>query len=237
MNNRQKLIQLVLLRHGQSIWNQDRHFTGWSDIALSPQGEEEARGAGQLLKQAGFNFDICFSSELKRARDTLAFIQSEMNLAHLPIYRSWRLNERHYGALEGMRPWAAMRKFGIWPVLKTQFYFDAKPPLLAKDDPRAPANQRRYATTDYPQLPLAESMQQALERVQPFWQETILPKARLGKRLLIVSHKGTLRALMMQLEGLTGAQVMRLSIVTSQPICYELDSALNPVNRYYLPVD
>ncbi|MXS80959.1 phosphoglycerate mutase [Nitrosomonas eutropha] len=235
MSKTEKLTRLVLLRHGKSVWNKDRHFTGWSDIALSLQGEEEARRAGQRLKQAGFSFDICFCSELKRARDTLAFVQSEMSLSHLPVHRSWRLNERHYGALEGMRPWAAIRRFGIWPVLKSQLHFDAVPPLLMANDPRVPASQQRYAAVNHAQLPLAESMQQALVRVQPFWQQTILPEIRQGKRLLIVSHKGLLRTLVMQLEGLTGAQVMRLSITTGQPLCYELDSLLNPVNRYYLP--
>ncbi|BBL34515.1 2,3-bisphosphoglycerate-dependent phosphoglycerate mutase [Nitrosomonas stercoris] len=234
MSGTKKLIRLVLLRHGQSVWNQNRHFTGWSNVALSAQGEEEARRAGQLLKQANFDFDICFSSELKRARDTLATIQSEMVLEHLPTHRSWRLNERHYGALEGLRPWPAMRKFGIWPVLKTQFYFDASPPLLAADDPRAPANQQRYASVDPSQLPLAESMRQVSKRVRPFLHNTILPEAKQGKRLLIVAHKGILRVLMMQLEGLTGAQVMRLSVTTGQPICYELDETLVPVNRYYV---
>lgn len=234
MSKAQKLTRLVLLRHGQSIWNKNRHFTGWSDIALSLQGEEEARNAGQLLMRAGFIFDACYSSELKRARDTLTTIQMVMGLNHLPTHRNWRLNERHYGALEGMRPWAAIRKFGVWPVLRTQLYFDAAPPLLKADDHRAPANQQHYAAVDRSQLPLAESVEQALMRVQPFFQETLLPEIRQGKRLLIVSHKGTLRTLIMQLEGLTGAQAMRLSITTGRPLCYELDSSLNPVNRYYL---
>ena len=235
MNKTEELTRLVLLRHGKSIWNKDRHFTGWADIALSLQGEEEARKAGQQLKQADFSFDICFCSELKRARDTLAFVQSEMNLDHLPVHQSWRLNERHYGALEGMRPWDAIRKFGIWPTLKSQLHFDAKPPILMPGDPRAPVNQQRYTAIVRSQLPLTESIQQALVRVQPLWQETILPEIRQGKRLLIVSHKGLLRTLVMQLEGLTGAQAMRLSIKTGQPLCYELDNSLNPVNRYYLP--
>lgn len=234
MDKSQELTRLVLLRHGQSVWNQKRHFTGWGDIALSPQGEAEARRAGQLLKQAGFTFDACFCSELKRANDTLASVQLEMGLHQLPVYRIWRLNERHYGALEGMRPWAAIRKFGIWPVLKTQIQFDAIPPSLTLDDPRAPVNQQRYKVIDRAQLPLAESMQQALERVKPFWEKTIVPEIVQRKRLLIVSHQGLLKILAMQLEGLTGAQMMRLSIATARPLCYELDGSLKPVNRYYL---
>ncbi len=228
------MIQLVLLRHGQSIWNHDRHFTGWSDVALSPQGEEEAKRAGRLLKQAGFTFDICFSSELKRAQDTLAIILSAMDLNCLPIQQSWRLNERHYGALEGMRRWAAIRKFGIWSIVNCQIRFDAIPPRLAPDDPRAPVNQQRYAAIDRSQLPLAESMQQTLERLLPAWQKVILPEIKHGKRLLIVSHKNLLRTLIMQLEGLTSSQTMRLSIATGQPLCYELDTLLKPVKRYYL---
>lgn len=234
MSKTQESTRLVLLRHGQSIWNQDRRFTGWGDIPLSPQGEEEARRAGQLLKQAGFTFDACYCSELQRANATLAHVQSEMGLGPLPVYRTWRLNERHYGALEGMRPWAAICKFGIWPVLQSQINFDAIPPLLTPGDPRAPANQPHYAAVDRARLPLAESMQQALERVRPLWQETILPEVRQGKRLLIVSHQGLLKMLVMQLEGLTGAQTMRLSIATGRPLCYELDSSLTPVRRYYL---
>lgn len=234
MNKIQEPIRLVLLRHGQSIWNQDRHFTGWGDIVLSPQGEQEALRAGHLLKQAGFTFDACFCSELQRASDTLAIVQSVMGLNHLSTYRTWRLNERHYGALEGMRPWAAIRKFGIWSTMKSQIRFDAAPPLLMPDDPRAPVNQPRYAAVDRTQLPLAESMQQTLERVRPLWQETILPEIRQGKRLLIVSHQNLLKTLVMQLEGLTGAQIMRLSITTGHPLCYELDHSLVPVKRYYL---
>ncbi|MCC6915920.1 2,3-bisphosphoglycerate-dependent phosphoglycerate mutase [Nitrosomonas sp.] len=234
MNKPQELTRLVLLRHGQSVWNQKRRFTGWGDVALSLQGEAEARRAGRLLKQADFTFDACFCSELRRANDTLASVQLEMGLPQLPTYRTWRLNERHYGALEGMRPWAAVCRFGIWPVLKTQIGFDTVPPLLTLDDPRAPVNQPRYRAVDRAQLPLAESMQQALERVKPFWEETVVPEIMQGKRLLIVSHQGLLKLLVMQLEGLTGAQVMRLSIATARPLCYELDNALKPVKRYYL---
>ncbi|MXS85119.1 2,3-bisphosphoglycerate-dependent phosphoglycerate mutase [Nitrosomonas sp. HPC101] len=234
MSKIQETTRLVLLRHGQSVWNQDRHFTGWSDIALSPQGKAEADNAGRLLIQAGFTFDVCYSSELKRARDTLATVQTVMGLNHLPVHRSWRLNERHYGALEGMRPWAAIRKFGIWPALGSQFLFTARPPALMLNDPRAPGGQQRYVAIDRSQLPLAESMQQALERVLPFWQETILSEVKQGKRLLVVSHKGLLKMLIMQLEGLTSARAMRLSIPTGRPLCYELDSLLKPVNRYCL---
>ncbi|MCC6161671.1 MAG: 2,3-bisphosphoglycerate-dependent phosphoglycerate mutase [Nitrosomonas sp.] len=235
MNKTQETTRLVLLRHGQSIWNRDGRFAGWGDIPLSPQGEEEAKRAGRLLKQAGFTFDACYCSELQRANATLAYVQSVMGLDTLPVHRSWRLNERHYGALEGMRRWDAIRKFGIWPILRSQINFNAVPPLMRMDDPRIPANQSHYAAVDRAQLPLAESMRQAQERAQPLWQETIFPEIRQGKRLLIVSHQGLLKTLVMQLEGLTGVQMMRLSIATARPLCYELDHSLKPVKRYYLP--
>lgn len=224
----------MLLRHGQSIWNHDKHFTGWSDIALSPDGEEEAKRAGLLLKRAGFVFDKCFTSQLKRAQDTLTLVLSTMNPGNLPVYQSWRLNERHYGALEGMRRWEAIRKFGIWPVVSCQIQFDATPPSLASDDPRAPINQQRYAGINHSQLPLAESLQQTLDRVLPLWQGSVLPEIQKGRHLLIVSHRSLLRTLIMQLEGLTRSQVMRLSIATGQPICYEFDASLRPVKRYYV---
>lgn len=226
--------RLVLLRHGQSFWNKKRRFTGWGDIALTPQGETEARNAGILLKKSGFVFDACYCSELKRARDTLAWVQQVMDLKHVPVYRDWRLNERHYGALEGMRPWAAVLKYGIRPVLRTQIDFDGIPPLMLPTDSRAPVKKQQYATVDQMQLPLGESLRQAMQRMESLWQEKILADIRQGKRLLIVSHQGILKTLMMRLEGMTGAQTMRLSIATATPLCYELDQALKPVKRYYL---
>jgi len=230
----QALTRLVLLRHGQSIWNHEGRFTGWSDVALSARGETEARQAGNILKQCGFTFDACFTSELKRAQHTLALIQSVMQLEQLPAYRDWRLNERHYGALEGLRRLEAIRQFGIWSILDCQLRSSAVPPLLTTEDPRAPVNQARYASIDRACLPLAESLDQTMNRVQPFWHDTILPKIRQGKRLLIVSHKNLLKTLMMQLERLTPWQAMRLPISTGKPLCYELDFQLKPIRRYYV---
>lgn len=230
----QALTRLVLLRHGQSIWNHEGRFTGWSDVALSARGEVEARQAGIILKQCGFTFDACFTSELKRAQHTLALIQSVMQLNQLPVYQDWRLNERHYGALEGLRRLEAVWQFGIWPILDCQLRSGATPPLLATEDPRAPANQMRYAFIDPEYLPLAESLDQTMNRVQPLWHNTILPEIRQGKRLLIVSHKNLLKTLMMLLEELTPWQAMRLPISTGKPLCYELDIQLKPIRRYYL---
>lgn len=234
MSTDQALTRLVLLRHGQSIWNHEGRFTGWSDVALSVRGEAEAKQAGSILKQCGFTFDVCFTSELKRAQHTLALIQSAMQLDQLPVYRDWRLNERHYGALEGLRRLEAVRKFGIWPILGCQLRSDAIPPMLTTEDPRAPANQMRYASIDRACLPLAESLLQTMNRVQPLWRDTILPEIRQGKRLLIVSHKNLLKTLVMQLEGLTPWQAIRLPITTGKPLCYELDIQLKPIRRYYL---
>ena len=234
MSEKQEITKLVLLRHGKSIWNHDRHFTGWSDVALSPKGEEEAERAGRLLKEAGYAFDICFTSELKRATDTLKIVLASMGLEKIPVRQDWRLNERHYGALEGLGRWQAIRQFGIWPILSTQICFAAIPPSLDINDARFPGNQARYAGIDKTLLPLAESIEQTVERVLPFWQQTILPEIRQGKRVLIVSHKNLLRGLMMQLANLSQKQVMKLSIATAQPLCFELDRKLNLVRYYYV---
>lgn len=234
MSEKQEITQLILLRHGKSIWNQDKHFTGWSDVALSPTGKTEAERTGRLLKEAGYTFDICFSSELKRATDTLEIVLSAMNHEEIPVRRDWRLNERHYGALEGLRRWQAIRQFGIWPVLDTQIRFAAAPPSLDLNDARYPGNQPRYAGIDKALLPLAESMEQTLRRVQPCWQQIILPEIQQGKQVLIVSHKNLLRGLMMQLTHLSQRQVMKLPIATAQPLCFELDSKLNLVRHYYV---
>ncbi len=228
--------QLVLLRHGQSIWNRDKIFTGWSDVELSPQGKREAEQAGRLLKAAGYTFDVCFTSELKRSISTLqiALAIMELDQAKLSIQHSWCLNERHYGALEGMGRWQAIRKFGIWPVLRCQLRFNAAPPSLDPADSSFPGNQPRYTAINKEKLPLTESMQQAAIRMQPYWQETIKPELLFGKRILIVAHKNILRTLIMQLDRLSQIQVMKLSIATGQPLIYELDHALNPLRHYYL---
>lgn len=227
-------IKLVLLRHGQSIWNQNRHFTGWSDVALSEKGKEEARRAAYLLKQAHFSFDLCYSSVLVRAIDTLDLILTEMGLEKTPVIQDWRLNERHYGALEGLQRWEAIKKFGIWPVLACQILYKAAPPLLEVNDLRFPGNQLRYQNIQQTLLPRTESMEQTMERVYPYWQHVILPEIKLGKRILIVSHRNLLRTLVMQLNRLSPWQVMKLSIATGKPLCFELDEQLNPIRSYYL---
>lgn len=227
------MTQLVLLRHGESISNRDGHFTGWNDVELSPKGELEAERAGRLLKETGFKFDMCFTSELKRATDTLRIVLSAMGLNETAVRRSWRLNERHYGALEGIGPLSAIRKFGVRPILDSQLRFNSPPPPLDPCDARFPGNQLRYSCVDKSELPLAESMQQALLRVLPYWRETISPEILHGQRVLIVAHKHILRALIMQLDSLSITQLIKLSIANGRPLVYELDDKLNPVRHYY----
>lgn len=233
-NAQKKITQLVLLRHGQSIWNRDKIFTGWGDVALSPKGEKEAEQAAYLLKQAGFTFDLCFTSALQRTKNTAQIVLSSMQLDKIPVHESWRLSERHYGALEGMERWQAIKKFGIWPILGCQIKFDAMPPFLDSQDPRFPGNQPGYTGINKDELPLGESMQQTLARFQPYWQETIQPEIQQGRRILIVSHKNTLRTLMMLLDHLTPGQVMKLSLATGRPLVYELDQQLNAIRHYYV---
>ncbi|UJP05548.1 MAG: 2,3-bisphosphoglycerate-dependent phosphoglycerate mutase [Nitrosomonas sp.] len=225
--------RLVLLRHGQSVWNRDKRFTGWSNVALSAKGEREAEQAAYLLKQAGFAFDLCFTSVLQRAAETARIVLSSMQL-DIPVQQSWHLNERHYGALEGMNRWPAIKQFGIWPILGCQIKFDAMPPRLTPDDPRNPGNQADYAAIDRNLLPESESMQQTLARFQPYWLEVILPEIRQGKRVLIVSHRNTLRVLMMLLDQLTPLQVMQQKLATGRPLVYELNYQGNGLRRYYV---
>lgn len=232
-NSQQHITQLVLLRHGQSIWNRDKKFTGWSDIPLSAKGEEEAKQAAYLLKQAGLSFDLCFTSSLQRAKTTARIVLSAMQL-DIPVHESWRLNERHYGALEGMERWPAIKKFGIWPILGCQIKFDATPPYLDAHDPRFPGNLPGYAGIDKNELPLGESMQNTLARVKPYWEETIQPEIQHGKRVLIVSHRNTLRVVTMLLDHLTSAHVMKTRLATGRPLVYELDQHGHTVRHYYV---
>lgn len=228
------MTQLILLRHGQSIWNRDKRFTGWSDVELSPQGVQEAEMAGHLLLETGHTFDACFTSELKRSTDTLRIVLSTMGLNDIPVQQSWRLNERHYGALEGIERWTAIKEFGLWPVVSCQLKFNASPPPLDHRDRRFPGNQERYSSIIKNELPLAESLQQTYSRMKPYWQETIMPEILNGKNILIVSHKNVLRTLMMQLDEISSIEIMKLSIATGRPLIYELDNKLHTIKKYYV---
>ena len=228
-----QVTRLVLLRHGQSIWNRDKKFTGWSDVALSSKGEQEAEQAAHLLKQAGFSFDVCFTSVLRRATMTARIVLSAMQ-QDIPVQQNWRLNERHYGALEGMERWPAVKRFGVWPILGCQIQFDAIPPSLTKTDDRFPGKQPLYAELAQDQLPTSESMRQTFARLEPYWLKTILPEIQQGKRVLIVSHRNTLRVLMMILDHLTPLQVMKQKLATGRPLVYELDRHGNVLRHYYV---
>ncbi|PSJ16456.1 2,3-bisphosphoglycerate-dependent phosphoglycerate mutase [Nitrosomonas supralitoralis] len=232
-NSRQGMTKLVLLRHGQSFSNRDKRFTGWSDAVLTTKGEQEAEQAAYLLRQAGFTFDLCFTSALQRTIMTSRIVLAAMQL-DIPVHQTWHLNERHYGALEGMERWPAIKQFGIWPILGCQIKFDASPPSLNKEDSRYPGNQPNYANIDPNQLPTGESMQQTLARLEPYWRNTIKPEIRQEKHILIVSHRNTLRALMMLLDHLTPVQVMKLKLATGRPLVYELDQQCNAMRHYYV---
>ncbi|MFT4564786.1 MAG: 2,3-bisphosphoglycerate-dependent phosphoglycerate mutase [Gammaproteobacteria bacterium] len=226
--------QLVLLRHGQSLWNTQHRLTGWTDVGLTRHGEQQAAAAGKLLAKHGFGFDDAFTSQLKRASDSLTIVLENMGRSDVPVQQHWRLNERHYGALEGLGPLSAVFKFGLRHVVRCQRRFDVVPPLLDLTDPRYPGNQPRFAEIPSSALPRAESMQQAWQRVLPVWDEEMAPAIQAGRRLLIVAHKNILRVLIKQITGVEGSAVERMSIKTGRPLIYELNEALRPQAHYFL---
>lgn len=225
--------RLVLLRHGQSVWNRQHRLTGWSDVALTAKGENEARAAGRLLADAGFQFDLAFTSKLRRAGDSLDIVLQTLQ-ADIEVQRCWQLNERHYGALEGLGPIRGVLRFGLSRVVACQRRFDVAPPPVAADDPRYPANQAAYHDVPRHLLPRAETMADAMARMVPLWHERIAPAIRQGRRVLVVGHKNILRAMVKQLGELEAADVERLGIRTGQPWVFELDPALKLVRRYVI---
>jgi 2,3-bisphosphoglycerate-dependent phosphoglycerate mutase len=229
------MVKLVLLRHGESIWNKENLFTGWTDVGLSEKGMEEARNAGLLLKQDGFAFDLAFTSVLKRAIKTLWIALEEMDLMWIPVQNSWRLNERHYGALQGLNKKQTVEKYGKEQVHIWRRSFDVPPPALTRDDPRWPGNDPRYAgTLTGDQLPLTESLKDTIARFLPYWHETMVPVIQSGKRVLISAHGNSLRALVMHLDKMKQDEITGLNIPTGIPLIYELDESLTPVRHYYL---
>ena len=227
--------KLVLLRHGESDWNRENRFTGWTDVDLSERGVEEARAAGRLLKAEGYDFDIAYTSVLKRAIRTLWLVLDEMDLVWLPVEKTWRLNERHYGALQGLNKAETAAKFGENQVLVWRRSYDTPPPALERGDPRHPANDARYAGLAAGELPLTECLKDTVARVLPYWNGSIAPAIRAGKRALIAAHGNSLRALVKYLEGISDADIVGLNIPTGIPLVYELDAALKPVRApYYL---
>jgi 2,3-bisphosphoglycerate-dependent phosphoglycerate mutase len=225
--------QLVLLRHGQSIWNRENLFTGWTDVDLSEQGIEEARKAGQWLKKEGFHFDTAFTSQLKRAIHTLWIVLGEMNQTSIPVFRDWRLNERHYGALQGLNKATTTAKYGEAQVRQWRRSYDIRPPVLDRADPRYPGNDALYKDVPKDQLPTAESLKDTFARVLPSWQEWIAPSLQEGRQTLIVAHGNSLRALVKYLDNLSDEQIACLEIPTGVPLIYDLDSNLKPLRHYY----
>ena len=226
--------QLVLIRHGESIWNQENRFTGWHDIDLAEAGIKQAKYAGQLLKQGGFEFDIAYTSVLQRAIRTLWLMLDEMDRLYLPTKRSWRLNERHYGALTGLNKVETAKKHGDEQVKIWRRSFDTPPPLVELDSEHFPGNDSRYADIDPNILPRAESLALTIDRVLPYWHDVIRPSIALGQRVIIAAHGNSLRALVKYLEGISETDIMELNIPTGVPLVYQLDADLRPVSKEYL---
>lgn len=226
--------KLVLLRHGESIWNLENRFTGWTDVDLSERGRQEARRAGQLLKEAGFAFDIAYTSMLKRAIRTLWTVLDEMDRMWIPVAHSWRLNERHYGALQGLNKAETAAKFGDKQVLQWRRSYDLPPPALEEGDPRLMPDDPRYAELDPQHLPRTECLKDTVARFLPYWRETIAPMINVGKSVLIVAHGNSLRALVKYLDNLSDEEIVGLNIPTGVPLVYELDPGSESPRSYYL---
>jgi 2,3-bisphosphoglycerate-dependent phosphoglycerate mutase len=226
--------QLILLRHGESDWNRENRFTGWKDVDLSVAGVEEAHRAARTLLDGGFTFDVAFTSVLKRAIRTLWIVLDEMDLMWIPVHRSWRLNERHYGALEGLNKAETAARHGEQQVKIWRRSYDIRPPALEPDDPRFPGHDRRYAELTDQELPRTECLKDTVARFLPYWQETIAPAILAGKRVLIAAHGNSLRALVKHLDGVSDNDIVELNIPTGEPLLYELDDALRPLHHEYL---
>ena len=228
------MIKLVLLRHGESVWNRENRFTGWTDVDLSEQGVAEAREAARLLREEGYTFDVAYTSVLKRAVRTLWIVLDELDLMWIPVRIDWRLNERHYGALQGLNKAEMTAKFGAEQVHLWRRSYDVPPPPLTRDDSRWPGSDRRYARVDERDLPLAESLKDTVARFLPYWHSTIVPDLRACRRVLIAAHGNSLRALVKHLDGVSDAEISELNIPTGIPLVYELDNELKPTKHYYL---
>jgi 2,3-bisphosphoglycerate-dependent phosphoglycerate mutase len=228
------MYKVVLLRHGESTWNKENRFTGWTDVDLSETGREEAKRAGQLLKQEGFTFDVAYTSVLKRAIRTLWIAMDELDLLWVPVHRHWRLNERHYGALQGLNKAETAAKHGEEQTKIWRRSYDIPPPALTRDDPRFPGHDRRYADLTATELPVTECLKDTVERFLPYWHDTIAPAVTGGKQVLVAAHGNSLRALVTYLDGISDEAIVELNIPPGIPLVYELDSNLRPVRSYYL---
>ncbi|HTG82199.1 MAG TPA: 2,3-diphosphoglycerate-dependent phosphoglycerate mutase [Geobacteraceae bacterium] len=226
--------KLVLLRHGESEWNRENRFTGWTDVPLSEKGVEEATAAGRLLVKEGFEFDVAFTSVLRRAIKTLWLALEEMDRMWIPVVNSWRLNERHYGALQGLNKAETAERHGMEQVMLWRRSYDVPPPALTPDDPRYPGGDPRYASLTPEELPLTESLKDTVARFLPYWHETIAPVVASGKRVIIAAHGNSLRALVKYLDAMTDEAIVGLNIPTGIPLVYELDDELRSLRSYYL---
>ncbi|MER1933691.1 2,3-diphosphoglycerate-dependent phosphoglycerate mutase [Proteus mirabilis] len=226
--------KLVLVRHGESVWNKENRFTGWTDVELSDKGRNEAQEAGKLLKAEGFTFDYAYTSVLKRAIHTLWNILDEVDQQWLPVEKSWKLNERHYGALQGLNKAETAEKYGDEQVKQWRRGFAVTPPELTKDDDRFPGKDPRYASLTEAELPLTESLALTIDRVTPYWEEVIKPRVASGDKVIIAAHGNSLRALVKYLDNLSEEEILELNIPTAVPLVYEFDENMKPIKRYYL---
>jgi len=227
-------IKLVLLRHGESVWNKENKFTGWTDVALSAKGTMEAKDAGKVLKKEGYTFDVAFTSVLERAIKTLWLALEEMDLMWVVVHRSWKLNERHYGALQGLNKAETAAKYGEDQVLIWRRSYDIAPPELEKSDERYPGKDPRYKDLTEQELPLTESLKLTIDRFLLYWNDTIVPELKKNKKVLIAAHGNSLRALVKHLDNVSEEEIVKLNIPTGIPLVYELDQDLKPVKHYYL---
>jgi len=228
------MIKLVLLRHGESTWNKENRFTGWTDVDLSEKGLLEAHEAGKVLKKKGYTFDMAFTSVLKRAIKTLWITLEEMDQMYIPVYNSWRLNERHYGALQGLNKEETSKKHGEEQVKVWRRSYDICPPALKKSDKRYPGNDSRYKDVPKKFLPTTECLKDTVERFMPYWKSDIVPHLKKGKKVIIAAHGNSLRALVKYLDKIPNKEIVELNIPTGIPLVYELDNKLKPIRHYYL---
>jgi len=226
--------KLVLIRHGESTWNLENRFTGWTDVDLTPTGVSQAISAGKLLRDKGWDFDIAYTSVLKRAIHTLWHALDQMDRTWLPVEKDWRLNERHYGALQGLNKSDMAKQYGDEQVLVWRRSYDTPPPALAPSDPRSERSDRRYADLQPDQVPLSECLKDTVDRVMPFWNDTLAPAIRSGQRVLVSAHGNSIRAMVKYLDGISEQDIVGLNIPNGIPLVYELDAELRPLKRYYL---
>ena len=228
------MTKIVMVRHGQSIWNLENRFTGWTDVGLTPQGREEAHSAGKVLRDGGYSFDLAITSVLKRAIHTLWLMLEELGLEWIPAANAWQLNERHYGALQGLNKAETAQKYGEAQVKQWRRSFDVPPPALTLDDERHPRFDTRYASLPPAALPATESLKITMERVLPYWHTTLAPQIQAGRRILVSAHGNSMRALIKHLDEIPDSEITELNIPTGIPLVYEFDEGMRPVKHYYL---